>query len=94
MRRLAALSETRRANAFSNPVGWLNSLAATERLGEVTYSYDIDGPSHAPLFTCTATLAGIECCETSTAKTQSRVAAATGLITALFQTATTSTEAT
>ncbi|UBV20404.1 RNB domain-containing ribonuclease [Mycolicibacterium fortuitum] len=93
VRRLAALSETRRANAFSNPVGWLNSLAAAERLGEVTYSYDIDGPSHAPLFTCTATLAGIECYETSTAKTQSRVAAATGLITALFQTATTSTEA-
>lgn len=84
LRHLASLTSGKRSNAFANPVGWLTSFATTQDLGTVEYHYDTRGPSHEPLFTCTARIADLHSAATSPAKKQARVATATRLITALF----------
>lgn len=89
LRHLASLSSGKRANAFTNPVGWLTSFATTQDLGPVEYHYDTTGPAHELRFTCTANLAGLDAAATSPAKKQARVAVATRLITTLFDAAAT-----
>lgn len=87
MRHLASLTPAKRARAADNPVGWLGSLAVTYHLGAVDYSYHADGPQHAPLFTCAASLAGLTCTQSATSKNLARVAAAQSLVGSLFEAA-------
>ncbi len=86
-RHLAALTPAKRANATDNPVGWLGSLALTYRLGPVEYVYLAEGPQHAPIFTCTASLAGRTSTQSSSSKNQARVCAAEELVRVLLNTA-------
>lgn len=83
---LASLTPAKRARAADNPVGWLSSLASTYHLGDVEYEYGTEGPPHALIFTCTASLAGqTSCSNTSSSKNQARVAAAQSLVQLLVE---------
>jgi len=84
---LASLTPVKRARAADNPVGWLGSLAVTYHLGPVDYTYAVEGPQHAPIFTCTASLAGRASTQSSSSKNQARVAAAEKLVRVLLDTA-------
>lgn len=93
IRHLASLPPTKRARAADNPVGWLGSLVVTYQVGPVDYSYQVEGPPHAPVFTCTASLAGHSAARGSSSKNQARVAAAQSLVQVLLDTASTSSTA-
>lgn len=65
---LAACTGGKRDRAFANPVGWVGSFASVHKLGGLDYRYRTQGPSHAPTFTCTAVLAGLEFTESAPVK--------------------------
>ena len=78
------MTPAKRDRAADNPVGWLGSLAVTYRLGPVEYEYTAEGPQHAPIFTCIASLAGHTSRQSSSSKNQARVGAAETLVQVLL----------
>ncbi|MGB8403501.1 MAG: RNB domain-containing ribonuclease, partial [Mycobacterium sp.] len=84
-RYLAGIGPGQRDRAVNNPVAWLTNTAAQLRIGQLHVDYRVSGPSHAPIFECTVTMAGLSHAATAASKSQARVAAASGLLAAMLQ---------
>lgn len=86
-RYLAGMSPEQRDRALTNPMAWLTNTAAQLRIGQLHVDYLVSGPSHAPQFECTLSMAGLRHTATAASKSQARVAAASGLLAAMLQAA-------
>ncbi|KQU35723.1 RNB domain-containing ribonuclease [Rhodococcus sp. Leaf233] len=82
---VAAMSESRRARAFGNPVAWLMSFAANIGVPAPVYDTTAEGPSHARQFVTAATFVDHHVTATAPAKSVSRTAAAEALLAALLE---------
>ncbi len=85
-RYLRGLGPGPRARAMANPVPWLTSTAAHLRIDPFGVDYQMAGPAHAPVFTCTVTVAGVSHRGAAASKGQARAAAAGDLLAAMLAT--------
>lgn len=81
---LQALTGAQRDKATKNPGAWVNNFAAAFGLRGPTYDYTSEGPSHAQVFTCTASLAGLRSVGSGATKSASRTSAAEALLAVLL----------
>lgn len=81
---VASLTAAQCGKAFKSPVSWLTNFASMFGLGTPTYDYGADGPSHAQVIACTATMAGMRGTGYGPSKALARTAAMEGLLDSLI----------
>lgn len=81
---VGAMTESRRATAFGNPVAWLMSFATNHAVPMPTYDTVAEGPSHERSFVTEATFVGHRVSASAAVKSVSRTSAAEALVAALF----------
>jgi superfamily II DNA or RNA helicase len=76
--------DAERTVADRSPVTILNERAQTGVISDLSYSHDVSGPPHAPVFTCTASCAHATgshtCAAEGRTKNEAKTAAAAGLL--------------
>ncbi|MDH6284330.1 RNB domain-containing ribonuclease [Prescottella agglutinans] len=78
------LDPSKKHKALSNPVAWLITLSRNEQLPEPEWTFDIDGPSHAPQFTATVHFGGRTQSVSAATKSGAKTQSATALVEDLF----------